>query len=144
MAQDANQWNPGMLLCERGSLLIFTPDRDEFLNPGDIIVHAWLIKEKTNAAGNSPWCWREGEGPISGIFHCLQGPHLSHKTEIWGREGRIAELSGLKNKFRLKCWIMVFMYSLLAGFRNAFCSVCSRQCQRLCSSEFLSLDTARI
>lgn len=35
-----------MLFYEYGSLFLFTSDRDEFLSPGKIIIHAWLIKEK--------------------------------------------------------------------------------------------------
>ena len=42
-----------MRFCEHGSLFLFTSDRDEFLSPGNIIIHVWLIKEKTNVVGNS-------------------------------------------------------------------------------------------
>lgn len=69
--------NSGMLFCERGSLFIFTTDRDEFLSPGNIIIHAWLIKEKNKCCRKFILILEGGKGPILGLRDISLSPRSS-------------------------------------------------------------------
>lgn len=109
---------------------LFTSDKDEFFSPGNVTIHAWLIKEERNARGSSP-CWWRGGGPILGLWDILLSSGLRCESQdrnlrqkfisVW-TENRLGRSAG-----------DVCMYSLLVG------SGCFPLCVPGCSACLLFL-----